>query len=288
MQHNVYIDLHDLCESFHLSDNVQDRNKTSGTETHKGYHQIPTKKIDRSEWQFHSCSCFPSQKVNCSPTPNHCNESRSQATLSQQGHELRRLHHVAVTSWPVGQAECHRPLMDLARTNGTIVASHCGPETSETYGKIEFFFFLKSFKPHLHKYTKTWCNFGSHSSCQLHLGSLGFLQLFKEHTLSRLERHRSRSCRRSLALELWNARRDGGINGPSKQETKKESNYISKSLPRHCYHCEVGDRHVNNFDLRKSVTTNSFTFGCRVTQSWKSSCSLCHWPHLSKVDMTLE
>lgn len=32
---------------------LQDRNKTSGTETHKGYHQIPTKKIDRSEWQFH-------------------------------------------------------------------------------------------------------------------------------------------------------------------------------------------------------------------------------------------
>ena len=158
--------------------------------------------------------------------------------------------------------------MDLARTNGTIVASHCGPETSETYGKIEFFF--------LHKYTKTWCNFGSCSSCQLHLGSLGFLQLFKEHTLSRLERHRSRSCRRSLALELWNARRDGGINGPSKQETKKENNYISKSLPRHFHHCEVGDRHVNIFDVRKSVTTNSFTFVCRVTQSWKSSCSLCH------------
>ena len=68
--------------------------------------------------------------------------------------------------------------MDLARTNGTIVASHCGPETSEHMGKLSFsFFFFKSFKPHLHKYTKTWCNFGSHSSCQLHLGSLGFLQL---------------------------------------------------------------------------------------------------------------
>lgn len=115
-------------------------------------------------------------------------------------------------------------------------------------------FVFLNLRKHIYRIQKTWCNFGS--------GSL---------FLSAWDSFNSRNTRcpgwsaivadpiKSLALELWDAGRDGDI------EWTKESNYISKSLPRHFHHCEVGDRHVNICDLHKSVTTNSFTFGCRVS-----------------------